>query len=111
KVQSSKPELKSKKLYSGGTSEVEERSGKTLEVNEHAIKIIAVEQHPNAINYTESVYSVPLALIFGNETSGVTEETLQSADQIVEIPMWGINKSLNVIVSAAIVSYWAVNTL
>jgi len=48
-----------------------------------------------------------VALIVGNETSGVTEETLKFADQIVEIPMWGINKSLNVIVSAAIVSYWA----
>jgi len=47
-----------------------------------------------------------VALVFGNETSGITAETLKLVDQIVEIPMWGINKSLNVIVSAAIVSYW-----
>ena len=26
-----------------------------------------------------------------------------------KIPMWGINKSLNIIVSAAIVSYWVMN--
>jgi len=32
-------------------------------------------------------------------------ETLKLVDQIAEIPMWGINKSLNVIVSAAIVAY------
>lgn len=73
------------------------------------IKIIAVEQHSTSISYTKADYSFPVALIFGNETVGVSEETLKLCDQIVEIPMWGINKSLNVIVSAAIVSYWVVN--
>lgn len=72
------------------------------------IKVIAVEQHPTSIPYTKADYSMPVALIFGNETYGVTDESLKLTDQIVEIPMWGINKSLNVIVSAAIVSYWAV---
>jgi tRNA G18 (ribose-2'-O)-methylase SpoU len=32
-------------------------------------------------------------------------ETLALVDEIAEIPMWGINRSLNVIVSAAIVGY------
>ena len=73
------------------------------------LKIIAVEQATNSIPYTKADYSGPVALILGNETYGITEETLKLADQIVEIPMFGINKSLNVIVSAAIVSYWAVN--
>ena len=72
------------------------------------VKIIAVEQNKNSIPYTKAEYSLPLALVFGNETYGVTPETLKLADQIIEIPMWGINKSLNVIVSAAIVSYWIV---
>jgi tRNA G18 (ribose-2'-O)-methylase SpoU len=71
-------------------------------------KVIAVEQAKNSIPYQEADYSFPIALIFGNESYGVTEETLKLADEIVEIPMWGINKSLNVIVSASIVSYWAV---
>jgi len=70
------------------------------------IKIIAVEQASNSIPYTQADYSTPVALILGNETYGVTEDTLKLADKIVEIPMFGINKSLNVIVSAAIVSYW-----
>jgi len=73
------------------------------------IQIIAVEQAKNSIPYQKADYSLPVALILGNETYGVTEETLKLADKIVEIPMWGINKSLNVIVSAAIVSYWVVN--
>ena len=73
------------------------------------IKVIAVEQHSTSIAYQQANYSLPLALIFGNETSGITGGTLKLCDQIVEIPMFGVNKSLNVIISAAIVSYWIVN--
>jgi len=75
------------------------------------VRIIAVEQAKNSIPYTKADYSYPVAFILGNETSGVTPETLKLADEIVEIPMWGINKSLNVIVSTAIVSYFAVSTI
>lgn len=66
---------------------------------------IAIEQHLKAVNYTDVEYELPLALVVGNETSGISKETLALCDQIVEIPMHGINKSLNVIVSAAIVGY------
>jgi len=81
------------------------------ETNNQKVQVIAVEQAPNSIPYTKAKYNFPVALIFGNETYGVLPETLKLADQIVEIPMWGINKSLNVIVSAAIVSYFAVSTI
>lgn len=74
------------------------------------VAIVAVEQDKKAINYQKSSYSLPIALILGNETYGVLPETLKLVDQIVEIPMYGINKSLNVIVSAAIVSYWIVSS-
>lgn len=75
-----------------------------------AIQVVAVEQHPKATLYSAGVYRFPLALVFGNETTGILPETLKLADTIVEIPMWGINKSLNVIVSAAIVSYWIITS-
>jgi len=75
------------------------------------LNTIAIEQSPKAILYTKADYSLPIAFIVGNETYGVRPETLTLADQIVEIPMWGINKSLNVIVSAAIVSYWAMKDI
>ncbi len=74
-------------------------------------RIVAVEQSEKAVDYMKADYSFPLTLIFGNETYGVLPETLKQVDQIVEIPMWGINKSLNVIVSAAIVGYFAINKL
>jgi 23S rRNA (guanosine2251-2'-O)-methyltransferase len=72
------------------------------------VRILAVEQDKRSIKYTKADYTYPLALLVGNETYGVLPETLDLVDQIVEIPMWGINKSLNVIVSAAIVAYRAV---
>jgi len=80
-----------------------------IQISNNKLQIIAVEQHPISIPYQKADYSLPMALILGNETYGVTEETLKLVDKIVEIPMWGINKSLNVIISAAIVSYWVVN--
>lgn len=69
------------------------------------IKIFAIEQSDASTPYTEANFSFPFALLVGNETSGVSEDVLKEVDQIVEIPMFGINKSLNVIVSAAIVAY------
>lgn len=75
----------------------------------HPITIIAVEQDTRAVEYTKLDYSFPIALVMGNESYGVLPETLNLADHIAEIPMWGINKSLNVIVSTAIVTYYALS--
>lgn len=58
-----------------------------------------------SIPYTSYSPLGPVIVIVGNETNGVTPETLKLCDSVLEIPMWGINKSLNVIVSAGIVSY------
>ncbi len=73
--------------------------------------VIAIEQSDRSRPYTEIHPSIPLALIVGNETFGVTPETLALCDETAEIPMWGINKSLNVIVSAGIVSYHYIHHL
>ncbi len=72
-------------------------------------QVIAIEQSPTSLPYTEIKPVFPLALVVGNESFGVTKETLDSCDATAEIPMWGINKSLNVIVSAGIVSYHFMN--
>ena len=44
-----------------------------------------------------------LALIFGNEISGVQEEVLNLADDVIEIPQFGTKHSLNISVSIGIV--------
>lgn len=77
----------------------------TLHNTRSKLTVVAVEQDKTSVPYTQIRYTTPTALIVGNETYGVLPETLKLVDTIAEIPMWGINKSLNVIVSAAIVSF------
>jgi 23S rRNA (guanosine2251-2'-O)-methyltransferase len=69
------------------------------------IQIVAVEQSTKSVPYDKIEYKFPVALIVGNETSGVSEEVLSKVDHIAELPMWGVNVSLNVMVSLGIVLY------
>jgi tRNA G18 (ribose-2'-O)-methylase SpoU len=69
------------------------------------ITIVAVEQDERSKPFAQVKYEFPLAIVVGNETSGVTKEVLDEADLIVELPMWGINTSLNVMVSCGIILY------
>lgn len=76
-----------------------------LKQNLPKIKIIAIEQSKNSSPYTEYQPEFPLALVIGHETEGVSDEVLKITDCVLEIPMWGVNKSLNVMVSLAVVLY------
>ncbi len=69
------------------------------------LSVVSVEQSSTSIPYYDFKAAYPIAVVVGNETTGVTTSTLALCDHVLEIPMWGINKSLNVIVSAGIVSY------
>lgn len=76
-----------------------------LRVEVPGIQIVAVEQNDKSINYTNLDFKLPIALIVGNETRGVHPEVLAKVDAISELPMLGINTSLNVIVSLSVVAY------
>lgn len=69
------------------------------------IQIVSVEQAETTVPYTEVEYTFPVALIVGHETDGVAQDTMESSDALVEIPMWGVNKSMNVMVSLAVVMF------
>ncbi|MGA2911573.1 MAG: TrmH family RNA methyltransferase [Candidatus Levyibacteriota bacterium] len=84
---------------------------KDLRLKIKDVQIIAIEQDKKSVPYTEIDYKLPLAFVVGNETDGCSRETLKASDQIAEIPMWGVNKSLNVIVSLGIVIYYAARNL
>ncbi|PZR22761.1 MAG: RNA methyltransferase [Citrobacter freundii] len=56
----------------------------------------------HSINFTESI-----ALVFGNEHSGVSEEMLAVADGNFVIPQVGIIRSLNISVACAVTLYEA----
>ncbi len=75
--------------------------------NREAIRmqVVAIEQNTKSIPYDKAEYRFPIALVVGHETEGVSKGVLEIADQIVELPMWGVNISLNVMVSLGIVLY------
>ena len=75
------------------------------------VKIVAVEQSSESVPYDKFDYSFPIALVVGHESNGVSPEVLKMADGIVELPMFGVNKSLNVMVSLGIVLYRVVEKL
>ncbi|MBP9716844.1 MAG: TrmH family RNA methyltransferase [Candidatus Levybacteria bacterium] len=69
------------------------------------IQIVSVELDKRSVPYDKVEYNFPIALVVGHETTGVNEEVLKASDEIVELPMYGVNISLNVMVSLGIVLY------
>ncbi|OGG16889.1 hypothetical protein A3D78_06430 [Candidatus Gottesmanbacteria bacterium RIFCSPHIGHO2_02_FULL_39_14] len=74
-------------------------------------KTIAIEQHKSSIPLKEYQPQFPLAIVVGNESFGVSKDILRLADEIVELPMFGVNKSLNVMVTLGIVLYRVIEYL
>lgn len=66
--------------------------------------LFAVEQAENSIQLHQ--FELPaqkIAVIFGNEVSGVDEQVLAMCDGCIEIPQFGTKHSLNISVAAGIV--------
>lgn len=71
---------------------------------EKGYKVFAIEQAHNSINLNNFKWqSEKVALVFGNEVTGVNDEVLKLADGVIEIPQWGAKHSLNISVSAGVV--------
>ena len=72
-------------------------------------QLIACDQSSSSINYQKANYQFPVAIIAGNESAGIGESVLKLCDIIAEIPMYGINKSLNTLVATSIIAYEVIN--
>ncbi|MBD0293803.1 MAG: RNA methyltransferase [Flavisolibacter sp.] len=74
------------------------------ELHNNSYKIYAVEQVEKSIplhRFQET--NQKLAVVFGNEVSGVEQSTLSLCDGCIEIPQWGMKHSLNISVAAGVV--------
>lgn len=67
--------------------------------------VYAIEQNEKSVPFQTVQYKLPIAIVIGNETVGVSKEVLRLVDTIVELPMYGINTSLNVMVCSGIILY------
>ncbi len=70
-------------------------------------KIVATTPHEKEITIQQLDISQPIALVFGTERKGISQEIIDSADAFVKIPMYGFTESFNISVSVAL----ALNTL
>lgn len=74
-------------------------------------KIFAIEQAAGsaALHQFQSAKE-KIAVIFGNEVTGVEQSTIELADGCIEIPQLGMKHSLNISVAAGIVLWELVRT-
>lgn len=75
------------------------------DIKKRGYKIIAVSPEKNATMLPDYQIKEPIALVFGTELNGVSDEILNFADETLAIPMYGFTKSFNVSVAAAICMY------
>ncbi len=68
-------------------------------------KVYAVEQIVNSLMLHEVAFTPTekVAVIFGNEVSGVELETIKLCDGCIEIPQFGTKHSLNIATAAGVV--------
>jgi tRNA (guanosine-2'-O-)-methyltransferase len=77
----------------------------TNKLKKDGYKIFVSAISDNSKNIYELDLTQKVALVFGNEHRGVSQEAEENADEKFVIPMFGMVQSLNVSVAAAIVLY------
>ncbi|MBI4130549.1 hypothetical protein HY468_04485, partial [Candidatus Roizmanbacteria bacterium] len=75
-----------------------------LRKNLYTIAVTSSHGKKNNVNLYEETFTYKrLAVWFGNESKGISDEAVQSADMCIEIPMGGIVESLNLGTSTGII--------
>ncbi|MFW6124143.1 MAG: TrmH family RNA methyltransferase [Acidobacteriota bacterium] len=78
-----------------------------LFLKKQKFKIASTHLGSDAVPYNSIDYTQPIALVFGNESEGVSTQALNLSDYLIQIPMFGMVQSLNLSVSAGIILYEA----
>lgn len=68
-------------------------------------RIVATTPHEKDCLISELPVDKKLALVFGTEIDGISQDVFDLADEFVRIPMFGFTESFNVSVSAALCMY------
>lgn len=86
-----------------------EHVGSTAEavrmLKEQGCRVMAVEQAEGSekLETFDYDFSTPIAVVFGNEVSGVDDEVMELVDGSLEIQQYGTKHSLNVAVTGGII--------
>lgn len=76
-------------------------------LRDSGVKIVGATEK-GAVPYTDIDYTVPVAIVMGNEEHGISDEVLRNCDELAAIPIAGHIGSLNVSVAAGVMMYEAV---
>lgn len=71
------------------------------------MQLLAAHLSDQAVDYRSVDYTRPTALVMGEELKGISEQTANSVDQHVIVPMQGMVESLNVSVACAVILFEA----
>ncbi|MBR1517007.1 MAG: RNA methyltransferase [Bacteroidales bacterium] len=74
-------------------------------LRQRGYRIVATLPHEKDTLIADLDISQPVALVFGTELTGLTQEAIDNADAFVKIPMYGFTESFNISVSAALSLY------
>ena len=66
-------------------------------------KVYAAHLSDQAVDFRDVDYTVPCAILMGNEKKGVSDEAAEAVDGHIIVPMMGMVESFNVSVAAAII--------
>ena len=89
-----------------------EAGAAVAELKEKGYKVFAAEQVVNSRELQLADFDVKekLAIVFGNEVSGVEAATIALCDGCIEIPQFGTKHSLNIATAAGVVLWEIVRT-
>ncbi len=65
-------------------------------------RIVATSLNERSVTLNQLKVDKPIALIFGTELTGISEEVTNMADEFVYLPMFGFTESFNISVCAAL---------
>jgi tRNA G18 (ribose-2'-O)-methylase SpoU len=74
------------------------------------VQVVAIEVTPDAVPHTAYDWPQPVAIVFGNEVTGIAPEILELCDAAVRIPMHGHKNTINVASAFGIVAYEVIRT-
>jgi tRNA (guanosine-2'-O-)-methyltransferase len=78
-----------------------------LPLKEKGFQVAVTHLGEEAVEYIDLDYTLPLAIVFGSESEGVSPEALKLADHRIRIPMLGMVQSLNLSVSVGVILFEA----
>ncbi len=74
-------------------------------LKEAGYRIVGLEQDERSVPLDTYVAPAKLALLIGEEVSGITDELRRACEDIIEIPMQGRKESFNVSVATGVALY------